>query len=55
MYWNEEDISSDVFLEWKYSICREKLDGTDEQELLETEIYDLVVDGEWMYYSFQYI
>lgn len=51
MYWNEEDISSDVFLEWKYSICREKLDGTDEQELLETKIYDLVVDGEWMYYS----
>ena len=52
MYWIEEDISSDYFSNWKFSVCRKKLDGTDEQEVLEGRIHSLAVDGEWMYYSY---
>ena len=34
----------------EYTVCRKKLDGTDEQVVVEDKVSDLLVEDEWMYY-----
>ena len=50
MYWTEKDESDPIIYRWEYTVCRKKLDGTDEQVVVEDKVSDLLVEDEWMYY-----